>query len=59
MRKDELLTDLLTSFIKMLNNKGPNNGFITFRTNGLLHLADQNLLHLGPLLHLVPNPYHI
>ena len=43
-----------------------NNGFITFRTNGLLHLGPNfitfktNLvLHLGPLLHLAPNPYYI
>ena len=48
------------------------NGFITFRTNGLLHLGPNfitfrtfitfktNLvLHLGPLLHLRPNPYYI
>ena len=49
-----------------------NNGLITFRTNGLLHLEPNfitfrtfitfktNLvLHLGPLLHLGPNPYYI
>ena len=49
-----------------------NNGFITFRTNGLLHLGSNfvtfrtfitfktNLvLHLGPLLHLASNPYYI
>ena len=49
-----------------------NNGFITFRTNGLLHLGPNfitfrtfitfktNLvLHLGPLLYLGPNPYYI
>ena len=49
-----------------------NNGFITFRTNGLLHLGPNfttirtfitfktNLvLCLGPLLRLGPNPYYI
>ena len=49
-----------------------NNGFITIRTNGLLHLGPNcitfrtfitfktNLvLLLGPLLHLGPNPYYI
>ena len=49
-----------------------NNGFITFRTNGLLHLGPNfitfgtfitfkiNLvLHLGPLLHLGPSPYYL
>ena len=49
-----------------------NNGFITFRTNGLLHFGPSfitfrtfitfktNLvLHLGPLLYLGPNPYYI
>ena len=49
-----------------------NNGFITFRTNGLLHLEPNfitsrtfvtfktNLvLHLGPLLHLGSNFYYI
>ena len=50
-----------------------NNGFITFGTNGLLHFGPNfitfrtfitcnkviNLvLHLGPLLHLGPNPYY-
>ena len=49
-----------------------NNGCITFRNNGLLHLVPNfitfrtfitfktNLvLHLGPLLHLGPNFYYI
>ena len=49
-----------------------NNGFITFRTTGLLHLGpnfitfrtfstfkNNLVLHLGPLLHLGPSPYYI
>ena len=43
-----------------------NNGFITFRANGLLHLGPnfitfrtQFVLHLGPLLHLGPKFYYI
>ena len=66
-----LLSTVITFEASMLGPKC-NNGFITFRTNGLLHLRPNFVtfrtfitfktslvLHLAPLLHLGPYPYYI
>ena len=51
------LGTVITSEASMLDPKC-NNGFITFRTNGLLHLGP-NFITLRTLLHLRPILYYI